>query len=110
MTYLKGFIGTKSLDIKQCPAGLSPRTVPHYPPKQTVMRKPGDGEEPHPTAKHLLTFATKTKLINKFTSSGVLMIFISLPLLLYHFCINFRLYVHMCYANFDKLMFTEYYL
>ena len=101
MTYLKSFIGTKSLDIKQCPAGLSPRTIPNYSPKQTVMRKPGDGKEPHPTAKHLLIFGTKTKLINKFTSSGVLMIFISLPLLLYHFCTNFRLYVHMCYTNFD---------
>ena len=33
MTYLKNFIGTKSLDTKQCPAGLSPRIIPHYPTK-----------------------------------------------------------------------------
>ena len=33
MTYLKKFIGTKSLDTKQCPARLSPRIIPHYPPK-----------------------------------------------------------------------------
>ena len=101
MIYLKSFIGTKSLDGKQCPAPLTPRIIPHYPAKQTFMGKPGDGEEPRSTAKNLLIFATKTKLINKFTSLGVLMIFISLLLLLYHFCINFRLYVRMCYANFD---------
>ena len=33
VTYLKKFIGTKSLDTKQCPAGLSLRIIPHYPPK-----------------------------------------------------------------------------
>ena len=33
MAYLKRFIGTKSLDTKQCPAGLSPRLLPHCPPK-----------------------------------------------------------------------------
>ena len=33
MTYLKNFIGTKSIDRKQFPAGLSPGIIPHYPPK-----------------------------------------------------------------------------
>ena len=33
-TYLKKFIRTKCLDTKQCPAGLSPRIIPHCPPKR----------------------------------------------------------------------------
>ena len=34
MTYLKNFIATKSLDANQCPAGLSPKSIHHYTPKQ----------------------------------------------------------------------------
>ena len=33
MTYSKRVIGTKCLDTKQCPAGLSPRIIPYCPPK-----------------------------------------------------------------------------
>ena len=33
MTYLKKLVGTKFLITKQCPAGLSPRIIPCYPPK-----------------------------------------------------------------------------
>ena len=33
MTYLKKFVGTKSLNTNQCPAGLSPRIIPQYPRK-----------------------------------------------------------------------------
>ena len=33
LTYLKKLVGTKSVNSKQCPAGLSRRIIPHYPPK-----------------------------------------------------------------------------
>ena len=33
MTYLKKLVGTKSHNTKQCSARLSPRILPHYPPK-----------------------------------------------------------------------------
>ena len=33
MTYLKKLVGTKSVNKKQCPAGLSPRIICHYPHK-----------------------------------------------------------------------------
>ena len=32
MTYLKNLVGTKSLNTKHFPAGLSPGIIPHYPP------------------------------------------------------------------------------
>ena len=31
MTYFKTFIGTKFLNRKQCPAGLSPKIIPSLP-------------------------------------------------------------------------------
>ena len=33
MIYVKKYNGTKSLNTKQYPAGLSPRIIPHYPSK-----------------------------------------------------------------------------
>ena len=33
MTYLKKLVGNKSHNTKQCSARLSPRILPHYPPK-----------------------------------------------------------------------------
>ena len=39
MPYLKKLIGTKSLNTKQCPAGLSPGIIPHYSPR-TLMGNP----------------------------------------------------------------------
>ena len=45
MTNLKKLIGTKSLNTKQSPAGLSPRIIPHYPPKP-VWETLGMGENP----------------------------------------------------------------
>ena len=35
MTYLKELIETKFLNTKQCPAGLSPRIIPHCSPKHS---------------------------------------------------------------------------
>ena len=45
MTYLKKLIETKSLNVKQCPSGLSPRIIPHYPRKH-LWETLGMGKNP----------------------------------------------------------------
>ena len=70
MTFLKKFVGTKSLNTKQCAAGLSPRIIPHYPPKP-LMGNPGDGGEFHATAKNLLTCPIGKIPFHKFTYSTI---------------------------------------
>ena len=45
MMYLKKLVETKSLSTKQCPAGSSPRIIPHYPPKH-LWETLGMGEYP----------------------------------------------------------------
>ena len=83
------------------------------------MGNPGDWEESQSAAKNLLISPTRKTPLNKFTSLAIknvipspsnsnfhlitlqkLFLWLQL-LLLYHFCIKFMLYVHMCYANFD---------
>ena len=44
MTYLKKLIGTKSLNTEQCPAGLSPRIIPHYLPPKHLWETLGMGK------------------------------------------------------------------
>ena len=49
MTYLKKFIGTKSLDAKECLAVLSPRIIPRCPPKhlwETLGMRKNHTEQP----------------------------------------------------------------
>ena len=57
MTYLKKRIGTKFVNTKQCPAGLSPRIIPNCPPK-TFMG-------------NVLIYPTRKFPIMKFTSSAI---------------------------------------
>ena len=52
MIYLKKLVGTKSLNTKHCPTGLSPRIIPHY-------------------AKNLLIYPTRKISHNKFTSFAI---------------------------------------
>ena len=85
MTYLKRLGGTKSFNTKQCPSGLSPRSIPqvsHFLPKMsppfmflccthqvctfsllpwTFLGNPGDRGETYPTAKNLFIFLTREK-------------------------------------------------
>ena len=64
MTKLKKLIGNKSVNTKQCPAGLSPRII-HL----NLYGKPWDGEEYWPTAKNLLISTSRKILLDKFTPS-----------------------------------------
>ena len=70
MTNLKKVIGTKSLHTKQCPAGLSLRTILHYPSKAfwKTLRMGGKSK---PSVKHLLIFVTRKVLLSKFTYSAI---------------------------------------
>ena len=91
MTYLKKLDGNKTLNTKQCPAGLSPRIIPHTTPfllkwpllsccfvgptlcglspfLSTFMENLGDGGKPYTTAKHLLIFPIRKSSLHRFTS------------------------------------------
>ena len=70
MTNLKKVTGTKSLHTKQCPAGLSLRTILHYPSKAfwKTLRMGGKSK---PSVKHLLIFVTRKVLLSKFTYSAI---------------------------------------
>ena len=65
MTKLNKLIGTKSLNIKQCPIIITPL------PFETFMGSPGDMGESQPAAKNLLIFSTRKTLLNKFISSAI---------------------------------------
>ena len=99
MTYLKNFVGTKSLNTKRCPVGLSPRIMPRvlpfqskFPPpltflcythqvctappllpysSETLHKTLGIREKSHSTAKNLLTSPTRKLPLNKFMSTPI---------------------------------------
>ena len=72
MTYLKKFVGTKSLDTKQCLAGLSLRIIPYYPSKH--LRKILGMGKSHIQQPKFTHFPHQEKPINKFTSLVILII------------------------------------
>ena len=72
MTNLKKLIGNKSLNTKQCPAGLSPRIIPLH-----LLGNPGGLGEYQPTGKNLLTFPTRKILLDEFTSSAIKSVILS---------------------------------
>ena len=64
MTYLERLVGTKFLNTKQCPAGLSPRIIPHFLPKPSweILRM---GENPTLQPKiYSFPLTKKSPLIN----------------------------------------------
>ena len=64
MTCLITFVGTKSLNTKQCPEGLSLKIIPHYLRKH-LWETLGMGKNPTQQPKNLLISPTrKTHLIN----------------------------------------------
>ena len=64
MNYLKKFLGTKSLDTKQCAGGLSFGIISHYPPK-SLSETLGMGKNKSQQPKILLLSPTsKNPLIN----------------------------------------------
>ena len=115
MSYLKKLIETVSLNTKQCPAGLPPRTIPHDP--LNIYGKPwGWGRNP-PTAKNLLIPPPSQK--NPLTSSAIKNVissaikqqflsnypiqisFAAVVIAVVYIFFNFRVYVHICHANVD---------
>ena len=91
MIYLKKLDRTKTLNTKQCPAGLSPRIIPHITPflpkwpllwccfvgptlcglspfLWTFMENLGDGGKSYTTAKHLLISLIRKSSLHRFTS------------------------------------------
>ena len=102
MTYLEKLVGTKSLNTKQCPAGLSPQKIPHYLPEHFWETL---GMRENPTQRPFTYFAIKSVFSSPWSSNIHLITVYKLrlcmqPLLLYYI-FNFSLYIHMCYANFD---------
>ena len=87
-------LGTKSFNIRQCPAGLSTRIILLYSPSgqkcllrliallpppgvdyplspKSLWESMGMRRESHPTAKNLLIFLTRKTRLNKFTASPI---------------------------------------
>ena len=101
MNYLKKLVGTKSLNIKQCPAGFSSKIISLYSPShqkfplplmllfcsyqaptvppslETLCRTLRMGRESHQTAKNLLISPTREISLTKFTSSPVKSVILS---------------------------------
>ena len=94
ITYLKKLDGTKSLNTKQCPVGLSPTIIPQVSPflpkvspplmllccthrvwtgplPLNLHGKPLGRGNPYPTSKNVLIFPTRKIPLNRFTSSVV---------------------------------------
>ena len=132
MIYLRMFVGTKSLDAKECTAGIYPKITPpvslfqqHCFLLKLLWQSLSMEVKSHPTIQNLLIYRTrKTFLLNvisplskvsflfKSNSNFYVNILYKLlhlqlySLLLYHY-FNFKRFLHICHPNLDKSMFTK---
>ena len=79
MACFKELVGTKSINTKQCPAGLSPRVKPNYPPNH-FCEIVWDTKQSHLTIKNLPIFPTRKIPFNKFTSSAIFRFLFNCPI------------------------------
>ena len=126
MISLRKFVGTKSFNTKQCPAGIYPTNIPPASPflpilfsPQTFVAKPEYGGRiplnnpkltnlPHQKALLIKFKFSPIKSVISFTSNSNFHLitlykflhFYLYSLLLYHF-FNFKRYLHICHPNFD---------
>ena len=68
MSYLKKLVGTKSFNLKQCPAGLFSWIIPHYRHKH-IWETLAMGKNTTQQLKFTHFSTTRKKTLNKFTSA-----------------------------------------